>query len=162
MATWVKYVIVQHQKSNILFCQNIATCSSFSRWMIYSSFLITRTTWWWWFHRIRQITRGQLSFTLRVSWLGLLIFSGFTSSLSKAKINQFEYLLLSVIQKVGWFDITFMGKRVILHSGADCLAWAKKWFHVWLEKNWVPSMLPHNLWLISMGMKEKLLNFLNF
>ena len=115
-------------KNNILFCQNIATCSSFSRWMIYSSFLITRTTWWWWFHRIRQITRGQLSFTLRVSWLGLLIFSGFTSSLSKAKINQFEYLLLSVIQKVGWFDITFMGKRVIwkrhqLHSNQAWLEW---------------------------------------
>ena len=45
--------------------------------------------------------------------MGLLIFSGFTSSLSKAKINQFEYFLLSVIQKVGWFDITCMEKRVI-------------------------------------------------
>ena len=44
---------------------------------------------------------------------------------------------------------------LLVHSGAYCLSWVKKSFHVCLDKNWVPSMLPHNLWLNSVGMKKK-------
>ena len=36
-----------------------------------------------------------------------------------------------------------------------CILIVKKWFHVWLDKYWVASIKPHNLSLISMGMKQK-------
>ena len=42
-----------------------------------------------------------------------------------------------------------------IHSPSKCLAWVKNCCHVWLDKNFVPSLLTNKLWLIIMGKKAK-------
>ena len=38
---------------------------------------------------------------------------------------------------------------------SKCLAWVKKRRHVWLDKNFDPSLLTNKLWLVFMRLREK-------
>ena len=50
---------------------------------------------------------------------------------------------------------TSLYQQMEVHSPSKCLAWVQKCCHVWLDKNFDPSLLTSKVWLVFMGKKAK-------
>jgi hypothetical protein len=49
----------------------------------------------------------------------------------------------------------------LIYSPSKCLVWVKKYYHVWLDQNFDPSLLTNNLLLVFMGMRQKKIKMAN-